>query len=144
MNSVTINNYYINGTKLVGTVRDNNIGLIKGRFLSVELEKQLDSAGYCAAGIKYILGTKGEKPLGDVLKGELNKLTFERHTENVIDKAILIASQMTTEQSKPELESSREYKTCTVFNYVWRILGRKINLTVNQSKLNMNTELTIN
>lgn len=144
MNSVTINNYYINGTKLVGTIGDNNMELIKGRFFSVELTKQLEIAGYCAAGIKYILGTQGTKPLGDVLKGELSKLTFERHTDNVINKAIFTASQITPELSKPELESTREYKTCTVLNYVWRILGRTINLSVNQSKLNMNTELTIN
>jgi hypothetical protein len=144
MNTVTINNYYINGAKLVGTIGDNNMELIKGRFFSVELTTQLESAAYCAAGIKYVLGTQGKKPLGDVLKGELNKLTFERHTGNVINKAIMIASQITPEQSQPELESTREYKTCTVLNYVWRILGRTINLTVNQSKLNMNTELTIN
>jgi len=144
MNKVTINNYYITGTKLVGTVGDNSMELIKGRFFSVELTKQLAGVGYCAAGIKYILGTQGTKPLGDVLKSELTKLTFDRHTDNVINKAILIASQITPEQSKPELESTREYKTCMVFDYVWRIMGRCIKMQVTQSKFNLNSELSIN
>ncbi|MDA0146487.1 hypothetical protein OCT63_19865 [Vibrio sp. RW] len=143
MNSVTINNYYIVNNKLIGSIGENNMGLIKGRFFSVEVTKQLDKVAYDELGTKYILGTLGTTPLGDVLKAELNKLTWERHTGNVLEKAIQIASLITTETSKPELESEKEYKTCRVAKYVWRILGRTIKLSVNQSKLNLNTELTI-
>lgn len=140
-NSATINKFYIHNNKLIGVVGDNNLGLVKGRFFSIEFVKQVETAVYCELGFKYVLGTKGQKPLGDVLKEKLFPLTVNRQNGSVVAKAQAIAAEMTGEHVEPTLVSTVEHKTCTVCNYVWRILGRKIEMVETKSKLAPTSEM---
>ena len=125
--SATINNYYSVNGKLIGTVGENNIGLTKGRFFSVKTVKQLEGAMYCELGIKYILGTVGEKPLGDILKEKLQALCCEIHVGSAIGKAHHVAKELLGRKFKePTLKEIKQYKTCTVSRYEWKVMGRSI------------------
>ncbi|MGF1826878.1 hypothetical protein [Vibrio splendidus] len=140
-NSATINKFYIHNNKLIGVVGDNSLGLVKGRFFSIEFVKQVEAAVYCELGFKYVLGTKGEKPLGDVLKELLFPLTVNRSNGSAIAKALEIGKQLTGEIVEPKHVSTAEHKTCSVSKYEWRILGRKIDMVETRSKLAPTSEL---
>jgi hypothetical protein len=130
-----INNYYLTGTKLVGTMGENDLGYRKGRFFSVEYTKALTTVVYDALGIKYELGTKGTAPIGELFKQQLEALTFGIESGSALDKAQEIALKQFGASEAPVEVSSTQYKTCKVTTYEWNLLGRRFNLQQRTSGL---------
>jgi hypothetical protein len=142
--SATINNYYIANGKLVGSVGENDIGLTKGRFFSVKIEKHVGDVVYCDLGIKYKLGTKTDKPLGDILKEKLQVLSCEVHEGSAIGKAQHIAKELLGRKfQEPEAGEVKEYKTCTVTRFIWRVMGRNIEILQTAYPLTNRYEITV-
>ncbi|MGF1826880.1 hypothetical protein [Vibrio splendidus] len=139
-----INNYYTANGKLIGTVGENNIGLTVGRFFSAKTVKQVENAEYCELGIKYVLGTKSEKPLGDILKEKLQVLCYEVHIGSAIGKAHTIAKELLGRKFKePTLKEVKRYKTCTVSRYEWKVMGRSIMIQQTAYPTTQHSELEV-
>lgn len=125
----TINEYYITDEKIIGRIGENNIGLTKGRFIAIKPYKTVETAAYDEIGVKYAFGTKGEKPLGELFKERVARLSFETHSSSAIGKAHAIAKELFGRHfQQPELVQSTPYKTCTVQVWSWLIGGRKVEL----------------